>query len=441
MRAYGRSPVGLSLMASLSIQLLGVATGILLARILGPALRGELAAVLLWPTLLMMVGSVGVIDAVTFHTARRTASLRTLLGTTVGLAGLQGLVVLLIGLAVIPLVFADRSSEAELGAFAYLAVIPLGLLALYLMALLNGEARFGWFSFLRVLVIVAQAIGLAVLALLGELTIITAVIAYLAGVALTGFVAAVVAIRDAGGVGPFQASVARALFAFGWRSQLSTLSNLLNERLDQLVISIALAPAKLGLYVVAWTLTSFTGLIGVSVAFVALPSVAGRSTDAERVADARRYASLTLAASLLVVLPLVAAAPLVVEIAFGEQFEDATGVARILLVASVALALARVLESVLKGLDRPLEAGIAEGIALAVTVVALAALIPLLGITGAAIASLLAYTTCAAYAVRRVTLALPVTAPGLLLPGRDTIAAGRAVLADIRAAGPRGEQG
>ena len=55
-----RHPVTLSLAASVAIQGLNVLTGIVLARTLGPAGRGELAAVMLWPSILAAVGSLGV---------------------------------------------------------------------------------------------------------------------------------------------------------------------------------------------------------------------------------------------------------------------------------------------------------------------------------------------------------------------------------------------
>jgi len=63
-----------------------VLTGILLARTLGPRGRGELAAAILWPTLIMTLGTLGMTEAITYHTARRSASLRALFGTSASMA-------------------------------------------------------------------------------------------------------------------------------------------------------------------------------------------------------------------------------------------------------------------------------------------------------------------------------------------------------------------
>jgi hypothetical protein len=66
---FTRGPLFASFGASSAIQLANIATGVLLARLLGPHDRGEFAAVILWPSILAAVGSLGVPDATTFYTA------------------------------------------------------------------------------------------------------------------------------------------------------------------------------------------------------------------------------------------------------------------------------------------------------------------------------------------------------------------------------------
>ena len=57
-----RRAVVFSLLTSGGVLAVNVLTGILLARTLGPGGRGELAALLLWPSMLVLVGSLGVGD-------------------------------------------------------------------------------------------------------------------------------------------------------------------------------------------------------------------------------------------------------------------------------------------------------------------------------------------------------------------------------------------
>ncbi len=63
------------------IQLVQAVIGIVLARILGPSDRGELAAVILWPTLMTTIGSLGLAQSATYHAAR-ASRLGTLVGST-----------------------------------------------------------------------------------------------------------------------------------------------------------------------------------------------------------------------------------------------------------------------------------------------------------------------------------------------------------------------
>ena len=109
-------------------------------------------------------------------------------------------------------------------------------------------------------------------------------------------------------------------------------------------------------------------------------------------------------------------APEILRIVFGSDFVQATGVTRVLLVASIALGTGRVLGAVLKGANRPLHAGLAEGAGLIVTAAGLAALLPTLGLMGAAITSLAAYSVTACVALNLANRALGTTGVELLGP-------------------------
>jgi enterobacterial common antigen flippase len=92
--------------------------------------------------------------------------------------------------------------------------------------------------------------------------------------------------------------------------------------------------------------------------------------------------------------------------------------ARILIVGAVALSTGRALAGVLKGVGRPLDAGLADGAALVVTAVGLAVLLPAFGLVGAAAASVLAYTASAALMLRLAARALDLPVWALVLPGQ-----------------------
>jgi O-antigen/teichoic acid export membrane protein len=411
-----------------AVQLIQAGTGVLLARILGPEDRGELAAIILWPTLITTIGSLGLAQAVTYHAAR-TDRLGTLYGSAVVFAAVVAAVLIGFGWAILPLALGGYGSDVvREGQLFLTAYIPLFLLLIASMSLLNGSHRFAWFQGLRLVQMSAIFLGVGALAVSGEMTTATAAGAYVLAYGLAAAIASGVVLRSVLGTLGIAWAQVRALLAFGAKSQLSTSMWNLNERADQLVISVFFSAASLGLYVVAVTLTSLTTLVGFSFALVALPMIA----RVEALPGRRRLARLIVVATLVcataVSVPIFAIEPLLIELFFGIDFVDAAGVGRVLLVAGVVFALNRVLEAVLQALGRPLESSVGEGLALAVTAAGLAALLPTIGIMGAGVTSFLAYSASSAFMVRRVARALEMRPLRLLMPDREMLQGARSLI-------------
>jgi O-antigen/teichoic acid export membrane protein len=405
--------------ASGAIQLVNVLSGVVLARQLGPSSRGALAAVVLWPSLLATVGMLGLPDALTVRTARRDRELSLVVGTGLAAAALQAAALVAIGLAAIPFVLSHYGAPTVHLALAFLLFVPLNLTTLGLMGVLNGLERYAAFQTLRVLVTGLSAGAIFALAGSGRLDLKNAVVAYLTANAIALAAALWLARSVLAGLRVSRALM-RELLVFGAKSHTSGVSTLLNERLDQLVISAFLAPMQLGLYVIAVTFTSVTTLVGTSVAFVALP-VISRNCHAEALAmQIRRMTVITLTVSLAVSVPLIALAPQLIELFFGRSYLPVTNVCRVLLAAVVMLSMSRTLAAALKGAGRPLQAGLADGIGLLVTVVALGALLPPLGLLGAAIASVLAYGATLLFMARAAGRVVGTSARGLV-SGRGSV--------------------
>jgi O-antigen/teichoic acid export membrane protein len=149
-----------------------------------------------------------------------------------------------------------------------------------------------------------------------------------------------------------------------------------------------------------------------------LPAVARLAPGDERTAAARRFIAFTLLISAVLTIPFILFTGRLVTLFFGQSFNGATNVCRVLLVAAVVLSTTRAVAAILKAINRPLDAGIAETLALAVTVAALAALLPTMGIMGAGVASLLAYLVSFGFSIRQAARALGIGSHRLLLPMR-----------------------
>jgi hypothetical protein len=146
-----------------AIQLIQAVVGVLLARILGPSDRGELAAVILWPTLMTTIGSIGLAQAATYH-ASRTSRLGVVVGSALAIVAVDSVLLVAIGWTILPLVLGGHDSGVVHEAQLFLTgFVPLNLLAVSMMSILNGSHRFAWFQSLRLIMIGSTAIGIGLL--------------------------------------------------------------------------------------------------------------------------------------------------------------------------------------------------------------------------------------------------------------------------------------
>ena len=104
--------------------LLGIVSGTVAARVLGPSHRGELAQLLLWPQLVVTIGNLG-IDVASVYLSGNEKRQRNVPATVLGLALAQSLVLVPAYLLLVPIVF--RGSGVTDDALWMTPLIPLYL--------------------------------------------------------------------------------------------------------------------------------------------------------------------------------------------------------------------------------------------------------------------------------------------------------------------------
>ena len=161
-----------------------------------------------------------------------------------------------------------------------------------------------------------------------------------------------------------------------------------NARLDQLLMITLVAPRELGLYVVAANIGSFAWIDHRR----HLAAAAGAHLREARSGWRRGLCGRSSRCLALLTLVVAALTPLVLEVLFGPEFTDAAEPAWVLLAAGLPFAGGEILKQTLNGVGRPGLTAIGQAAALAVTVPGLLLLIPEMGIVGAALVSLVAYT-------------------------------------------------
>lgn len=168
-------------------------------------------------------------------------------------------------------------------------------------------------------------------------------------------------------------------------------------KMDRLVVGILLAPAAVGVYSVAGTLSDLAMLVPVSLAQVLFSSVAqGRGT----VRLFRRVQQVNFGATALAGAVLFFGVPPVIHRILGSAFDGAVSPMRILLLSGLAVAGYRLNITAVAASGHLATASVATAVGCGVDIVLCFVLVPFLGIDGAALASLIAYAVMATIAWR-----------------------------------------
>lgn len=259
-------------------------------------------------------------------------------------------------------------------------------------ALLLGLGRTGWFAAVELVRGVGALVAVGIL-LLGPWRDDTGFVAGLTvGYALAAALGIVTTSRAGMPIRPSydRAVIGRAL-RFGVRGQAGNVFQFLGVRLDLLLVPALLDLRAAGLYLIAVRVSDVVGQVATAASSLVFPRVADPSERAstELTERATRMSLLVVGAAAIV---LGLAGEAILGVFFGDVYTEGVGALLVLLAAALPLALGRIISADLKGRGRPGLASWASLLMVAAIVVLDLILIPAYGITGAAAASLLAYT-------------------------------------------------
>ena len=386
-----KSPALRTFYVSLAILAMGMVNSVELSRWLGAGGRGELAAAILWPALLSWTVSLGLSAAILYYAALSNAAIGDIFATTLALALAQSALGILVGYFAIPVILGRHGGIEVTASRWYLLVIPLTLVSNYTSSILQARLRFVWYNVLRAFMIFGSAFGVLGLKLAGRLDVMHVILMLLLlSVLQTAF--ALIGLRSTGMAAQphFDLKLAGKLLRYGLKYYFGSISQLGNERLDQMLMSIWLSPVQLGLYVAALSAASVNDALAFAVRNVSMPRIAGAAEDRKAILLSQVFrkffvVSLLSTAAMAVVLPV--AIPLV----FGNQFRGAIWSSEILLLAGLFLGWTGVLTYGALAMNNPVLSSRSAAVALVVTMATLPPLLYYMGILGAAIASLIAY--------------------------------------------------
>lgn len=378
--------------------LIGFVTSFLLSRILGPSGRGAYALATLAPTTLVTLGQLGLPSAFSFFAGRGRSGTR-LQWLGILLSAVLSVVLITATLLALPWLSQSvlKAAPEDLVQLA-MVTIPFQFLVGFAGGTLIGRQTLRNYNLILVGQSVLMLVMIVVLVGVLRMGVFGAILATIIVSSATALAMIYELYRsthhdpeepERRGVGIGE------LVSFGAKIYPASLAGFFGYRADVFLLSALLAdPRAIGLYSLGVSLAELTFFVPDSVSLVFFPRVASserRSAD-EMVATVSRF---TVLITVLSVIGLIPAAFVLVHLLLPD-FVDSLPAFLILMPGVVALTVAKVLSSYVSGLGIPLRVAMASGTAVMVNIVANLLLIPVLGILGAATASLISYSVNAA---------------------------------------------
>lgn len=414
----GVKAVAQTVLSRVAIQALNVFTGIMTARMLMPAGRGELAAMTLWSALLAGLTTFGLPTAMIYHIRRSPERIADLTWNSLFLSGLISTLTTLVGIVMMPHWLHQYPHWAIAAAQWFLIITPVAAITYILRATSEASQNFSSSNISQVLNPAAVLTILVSLYLFHHFNTLTAACAYIVA-ALPPI--GLLAWRTRGLLeGPRKLSLQtqKLLLSYGIRSYGIDLIGTLALQVDQVLVVSFLHPAELGIYVVMLSLSRVLNVFQASVVAVLFPKATGLPMETT-LAMTSRAVRMSSAITFLAATALGVIGPILLRIFYGRAYTSSIGTLRILLVEVVLSGATLVLAQAFMALGRPGFVTSMQGLGLAICVPMMLVLIPRYGITGAA-ASLLISTTCRFVMIYvSFSLVLKTKAPALLLKRED----------------------
>ena len=397
------------------------ATSILLSRILGPDGKGAYVAVVTLPGMLAAVGMFGLPGAVNYF-AGRGASMRSLIRAVYIFTVVLSVLIVTVVWFLLPVLESSILRAAPDSLLrVILLTVPVGILATFWGTLLYGRHAVKVYNLIQIwlaaisLTLVVMLVGLLRFGVNGAVAG-SVVVSVLTAAAVT--VAVMRLSRTSPGGDP--ASM-REMVSYGGRMAPSTFSSYFNYRADTYIIQALTAKPKyaLGQYSMAVTMDELIFYIPESIVTIFLPRVAGSTTEEANLLVGR-VGRLTTLITVVMAICLIPVAFVGIHVVL-PRYVDCLPAFLVLLPGAVSMSISKVLGGYVAGRGRP---GLLAGgmiVVLLLNVGLNLMFIPMFGIVGASLSSLISYTVQAGIVVFFTSRLSGHPAVSLFVPGAGEV--------------------
>jgi len=405
---------------NLLLAVVAFASGGLVARLLGPEGRGELAAIQIWPSFLASLSLLGLSQSVVYFTARRPDEAGRYLTSATLLTLLSSFLFMAMGYLLMPFVLAAQSPQTVEAARWYLLIIPLFSLTGMPQNSLRGQSDFTVWNLMRLVVPLGWVVLLLVASHRGQNDPAWLAFGYLVLSAL--FIIPAVGIVLSRTRGPFLPDKRqwRPMLGYGLPLALVSIPLLLNMRLDQMLMTALVMPRLLGLYAVAVAWGGAVSPLLSAVGIVLFPRVASQPSVAGSMSTLAKGFSLTMALGIVIGGLVLILTPIAVPLIFGVEFKAAVPPAMLLVLGGVVSSIKGTLGEGVRGLGESKVILLGEGLGLAVTAAGLILLLRPAEMIGAATASVLGYCVTTWVLIAQIRRRTGYTLKFLLWPWEDS---------------------
>jgi O-antigen/teichoic acid export membrane protein len=380
-----------TLLVNAGVAFLGFFSGVVLAHTLLPASRGEFAAIMLWPNVLVLFGELGLGFAFSFYVGQKKTQIDVLWTTACGVSLVWGGLLAIFGIFFIPTIV-HLSPMAHFCLIWNLVTVPFSLLLGYSTFFLLGSNRIFQFNMVRLLTAAVYSFGIVFVFLTQRVSLAKYTIVYILSQSIGCVIVVWLVLKYFKPKWHWQPDLMKGVFLYGGKNYLSSLAAQMNLRLDQLFMSSLVVFEQLGFYVVAVSFSAMLMPLFDSLAIVTLPRVTLAQDLNAKVKQAIRYFQLGLVIGIPAMIFTIIIAPWFLPFLFSVKYTHSVFLSQILLIGVIFQGSNIVLGNALRGLGYPGKTAIAEGTGLIVTIILLLWFLPIYGALGAALTSLSAYS-------------------------------------------------
>ena len=337
---------------SIIIQFAGLISGVLIARMLGAEGRGELAVILMWPTIIATAGLLGV-DVIL---ARKSSEYESFDAKLYGIALFYSLIlgILYVFIMHLTLPFLLSGEKIYLLPLAKKITwyIPFSLLTVYLCSIMLGRGDIKRYNYFRLLFSPIYIITLLALFTFYDVDVGDIVHGFILSTFLTGVLLFVYSQKNCRKTNskPFdKINILKEGFSFG----VSSIIYALSTQLPFILLAAFVDVKAIGFFAVAYVVSTVHMPFGNAIGKVLFSEAALSSNSG---ADSGPYRfRLILLIYIFVALLTLLLAPLLLSVLYGPGFSDAIPMLNYLIPATCIMVVTNIMDETLKGygISRP----------------------------------------------------------------------------------------